>query len=432
MSTQSLSNASTLGGKQSRIVAPAAFALGDFQLVILIILIVRIVKTVFVYIRQVGYLALHIHSCRTSASACALRARLPVGTISPSPGRPHHRMCLSFLRGQVVEYRSRTASTSIRKSFNIFSRQLREGVIDANVHTSPVVSTTSTAIKVVFPHHCELRIEGDSYSSIGRKLERSTVVERSTYGLVTLFEHRVLDFGCQSLVLSNGLFGLLTFLARLLEDGSREKLSFHVCVNVLLLHGESSLDRLFTSPVLSMCFALNENSLGLHATIPSQSKCLGAFGLLQSAFVQVPFIGVVVNGQVLQDNKLQFCHIIGMNPVFGRLADETGLASAGSTVTLDGISTIKLNKLGEVVDIGDDVAEILLKQHKLFLGRAVLTKPALVKAANNFFDLTLAHSNATGNLHSLHLLLRVNLFQLFLELADEACLIIFGPFGAFA
>lgn len=58
------------------------------------------------------------------------------------------------------------------------------------------------------------------------------------------------------------------------------------------------------------------------------------------------------NWQVLQDDELQFCYVVRMNPVFSRLSDEAGLASTSSTVTLDGVSAssdevVELRKLND-------------------------------------------------------------------------------------
>ena len=51
-----------------------------------------------------------------------------------------------------------------------------------------------------------------------------------------------------------------------------------------------------------MRLSLHKDSLGVHATIPSESNCFGAFGLLQPAHVQFPRLWVVViygrNGRV--------------------------------------------------------------------------------------------------------------------------------------
>lgn len=93
---------------------------------------------------------------------------------------------------------------------------------------------------------------------------------------------------------------------------------------------------------------------------------------------------------------------------------------------------VELNKLGKIVDVGNNITEVLFEQHKLLLSWAVLAESTLVQAAHDFFYFALAHSNATGNFHRLYLLLCVNLLELGLELADEARLIILRPFWALA
>lgn len=88
---------------------------------------------------------------------------------------------------------------------------------------------------------------------------------------------------------------------------------------------------------------------------------------------------------------------------------------------------VELNKLGEVVDVGNDVGQVLLEQNKLLFARAFLGKAALLEAADDALDFALGDSDAAGNLHGLDLLLGVDLFELGLETAYEARLIVFGP-----
>lgn len=92
-------------------------------------------------------------------------------------------------------------------------------------------------------------------------------------------------------------------------------------------------------------------------------------------------------------------------------------------------SIVDLDELGEVVDIGNNIAQVLLQQHELLLAGTRLTQAALVKAAYNIFDLTLADLDSPLDLNGLDLLLLVDLFELGLELAHEAALIVFGPFS---
>jgi len=91
---------------------------------------------------------------------------------------------------------------------------------------------------------------------------------------------------------------------------------------------------------------------------------------------------------------------------------------------------VELDKLGEVVDVGDDIAQVLLEQHKLLLAGPFLAEAALVEAIDDVLDLALAHGDTAGDLHGLDLLLRVHLFELGLELADEARLVLLGPLVA--
>ena len=88
---------------------------------------------------------------------------------------------------------------------------------------------------------------------------------------------------------------------------------------------------------------------------------------------------------------------------------------------------VQLNKLGKVVDIGNEIIQVLLKQDKLLLSRSLFPRTTLVQAIDYFLDLAFAHSNAPSNFHSLELLLRMHLVQLGLEFPDETSLVLFGP-----
>lgn len=104
----------------------------------------------------------------------------------------------------------------------------------------------------------------------------------------------------------------------------------------------------------------------------------------------------------------------------------------GSTyvVLLDNLvesSVVELDKLSQVVDVGNDVGEVFLQQDEFFLARSVVTRATLVEAVDDILDFTLAHSNTTRDLHSLDLLFSVHLVELRLETADEASFVIFGP-----
>jgi hypothetical protein len=88
---------------------------------------------------------------------------------------------------------------------------------------------------------------------------------------------------------------------------------------------------------------------------------------------------------------------------------------------------VQLDKLGQVVHVGDQVVEVLLQQNELLLGGAFLPRPALVQAVDDLLDLALAHGDAPRDLQGLELLLRVDFVELVLELADEPALVLLGP-----
>lgn len=89
---------------------------------------------------------------------------------------------------------------------------------------------------------------------------------------------------------------------------------------------------------------------------------------------------------------------------------------------------VQLDELGEIVNISNNIAQVLLEKHELFLARSILADATLFEAIDNLLDLALTNGNAAGNLHSLHLLLCVDLFEFALKLADESRLVIFDPF----
>lgn len=93
-------------------------------------------------------------------------------------------------------------------------------------------------------------------------------------------------------------------------------------------------------------------------------------------------------------------------------------------------SVIELDELGQVVDVGNDIAEVLLEQHKLLLAGATLSWTTLVEAVDDVPNLALADGNAPRDLHCLDLLLGMDLLELGLELGDEARLVVLGPFVA--
>lgn len=410
---------------------------------------------------------------------------------------------------------------SVGETDDIFGGQLREGVVDANVHASPVLAAAIAAVQVVLADHGQLGIQRDTDAGIGGELERCAVVKGAADGLVTLLQNRVLDFGRQALILGNGLFRLLALLACLFENSAGQQLALEVRVDILLLDGESSLDGLFAGPVLTMRFALDKDGFALHAAVPTETDGLGTFRLLQTALVQIPCVGVVVvdggdggvlgvellvgiedeHGQVLEDDEFKLGDVVGVDPVLCGLSDKAGLGATGGGVALDGVASgsdeivelgqlddggvvvffvkglglesgvegrsqvpaglflyfgkwlasslewtwdvlfsyivllddfvkagiVELDKLGQVVDVGNDVGQVLLEQDKLFLAWAVLTKAALLETGDDVPDLALGDGDAAGNLHGLDLLLGVDLFQLGLEAAYEARLVVLAP-----
>ncbi len=90
-------------------------------------------------------------------------------------------------------------------------------------------------------------------------------------------------------------------------------------------------------------------------------------------------------------------------------------------------SVVELDKLGKVVDIGNNIRQVLLEQDEFLLARALLAEAALLESVNDVPDLALGDGDAARNLHGLDLLLGVDLFQLGLETAYEARLVVLGP-----
>lgn len=88
---------------------------------------------------------------------------------------------------------------------------------------------------------------------------------------------------------------------------------------------------------------------------------------------------------------------------------------------------VQLNEFGEIVDVRDNITEVFLEKHKLLLAGAGLVDVALVEAVDDIANFSFADCYAPRDLHGLHLLLRVDLLELLIQLADEACLVILGP-----
>jgi hypothetical protein len=66
---------------------------------------------------------------------------------------------------------------AIFENFSIFIRELWKREIDPNIRSAPVITRASTSIPIVFPDESQFRIQRDTYTSIARELECSTVIE---------------------------------------------------------------------------------------------------------------------------------------------------------------------------------------------------------------------------------------------------------------
>ena len=119
-----------------------------------------------------------------------------------------------------------------------------------------------------------------------------------------------------------------------------------------------------------MSLAFQEDSVGLHATVPTQTVSLSSFSLLQAAFVQLPGVGVVVvdrrnsrilflellarvedqHRQMLQDDELELGDVVRVHPVLGRLTDEVLLLTTSTRITSGRVSARShlIVELGEV------------------------------------------------------------------------------------
>jgi len=95
-------------------------------------------------------------------------------------------------------------------------------------------------------------------------------------------------------------------------------------------------------------------------------------------------------------------------------------------------SVVELDELGQIMHVGDDVAQILLEQHELFFGRSIGAaiggrRPLIVEPRDDLGDLPLARGDASADLARLDLLLRVHLLELEGEGVDEELLVLGGP-----
>ncbi|KAH0250480.1 SPX-domain-containing protein, partial [Aureobasidium melanogenum] len=183
---------------------------------------------------------------------------------------------------------------SVGEALDIFRRQLTERPIDTNVHTTPVLAGTFASIKVVLASHGQFCIERDTNTGIARQLEGGTVVERAGDGLQLAGDDTILNLSGKLLQVGNLLLALLAITSHLLEGLFNGVVSAHESVDILLLECETSLDGLLASPVFSVGLALDEDGINVHVAIPSQTDGLCTLSLLETAFVQLPGICVVV------------------------------------------------------------------------------------------------------------------------------------------
>ena len=96
---------------------------------------------------------------------------------------------------------------------------------------------------------------------------------------------------------------------------------------------------------------------------------------------------------------------------------------------------VQLGKLGQVVDIGNDIAEYLLQVEEILVGRRGIAGPdalatrlgSAVQAGDNVVHLLFAGLDATHNLLALDLLEVEDLVQLALQQRHKVLLVVLGP-----
>lgn len=83
---------------------------------------------------------------------------------------------------------------------------------------------------------------------------------------------------------------------------------------------------------------------------------------------------------------------------------------------------VELCKLGQIVHISNDIAQVLFEQLKIVFCRRFIArrKRRVIDLAHNLVDLLLRRGDSTNNLLSFNLLESINLVQLALELLYEA------------
>lgn len=99
---------------------------------------------------------------------------------------------------------------------------------------------------------------------------------------------------------------------------------------------------------------------------------------------------------------------------------------------------VQLSEFGQVMNIGNNVTEYLLKEQEIRIGgcgaRSSNTLATgigrAVQTGDDIVHLELAFLNAGDNLFAFALLEKEHLLQLTLEQGDEVCFIVLGPFFA--
>mgnify|MGYP000901296339 CR=1 FL=1 len=94
---------------------------------------------------------------------------------------------------------------------------------------------------------------------------------------------------------------------------------------------------------------------------------------------------------------------------------------------------VEAGELGQVVHVGDDVAQVLLEQHEVLVGGGRRVSGVMgaggvaVEAGDDLVDLALAGLDAADDLAALEALEGEDLVELALEQGDEALLVVLGP-----
>lgn len=148
---------------------------------------------------------------------------------------------------------------TVREEFLVVLVQLREGMIDSDVHPAPILAASNLAIPIILPDHGQLRIQTDAHTSVSWKLERGAVVEGSHHGLEFPREDGVLDFLSQLDHRVHFRLALLPPRYEFLELGIHGVLSGQEGVDLILLDREARFDRLFSRPILPVSLSFDED-----------------------------------------------------------------------------------------------------------------------------------------------------------------------------